>query len=121
VPLRQRFLLELFREELRFRDDFRDGTLPPFSRASLSPIAIACLRLVTFLPDPLFSVPFFRRCIADFTFLEADRPYFAMNTPPAPQSARYVLENHRKNAEECGRTGRKRSAEPQQRPGRRER
>jgi len=89
----QRFLLEPFREELRFRDDFRDGTLPPFSRASLSPIAIACLRLVTFRPDrPLFKVPFFRRRIADSTFFEADRPYFAMYTPPCAHSASCVLE-----------------------------
>ena len=32
-----------------------------FSRASERPIAIACLRLVTFLPLLLFSVPFFLR------------------------------------------------------------
>jgi hypothetical protein len=61
------------------RDARTDGTLAPFSRASLSPIAMACLRLVTFRPDPLFSVPFFRRCIADFTVLDADFPYFAMS------------------------------------------
>jgi hypothetical protein len=53
-----------FRED----DDLRDGTLAPFSRASLSPIAIACFRLLTLRPDPLFSVPFFLRRIADFTF-----------------------------------------------------
>jgi len=41
-------------------------------RASERPIAIACLRLVTFLPDlPLFSVPSFRSCIAFFTLLRA--------------------------------------------------
>jgi hypothetical protein len=61
-----------------FRGDFREGTFAPFSRASLRPIAIACLRLVTFRPEPLFSVPFFRRRIADFTFFDADFPYFAM-------------------------------------------
>jgi hypothetical protein len=60
------------------RDDFRDGTFAPFSRASLNPIAIACLRLFTVPPDPLFSVPFFFRCIADLTFFDADFPYFAM-------------------------------------------
>jgi hypothetical protein len=62
---------------LRDREDLR-GTLPPFSRASLRPIAIACFRLFTFLPDPLFNVPFFRLLIADLTFLLADLPYFAI-------------------------------------------
>ena len=60
------------------RDDFRLGTLAPFSRASLSPIAIACLRLVTFLPEPLFNVPRFRRRIVDSTFFDAALPYFAI-------------------------------------------
>jgi hypothetical protein len=60
------------------RDPFRDGTLAPFSRASFRPIAIACLRLSTDAPDPLFSVPRFRRRIADSTFFDADLPYFAM-------------------------------------------
>jgi hypothetical protein len=59
-----------------FRDDRRDGTLAPFSRASFSAIAIACFRLRTFRPEPLRSVPFFRRRIADSTFLLAARPYF---------------------------------------------
>jgi hypothetical protein len=61
------------------RDDFR-GTLAPLSRASLRPIAIACLRLVTRRPEPLFNVPFFRRRIADSTFLDADLPYLAIQT-----------------------------------------
>jgi hypothetical protein len=65
-----RFLLEA--------DDLRRGTLAPFSRASLRPIAIACFRLFTLRPDPLFRVPFLRRRIADLTFFEADRPYFAI-------------------------------------------
>jgi hypothetical protein len=61
-----------FRDEVDLRDllrddDLRDGTFAPFSRASLRPIAMACLRLVTRRPDPLLSVPFFFRCIADFT------------------------------------------------------
>jgi hypothetical protein len=39
-------------------------------------MAIACLRLVTFLPlRPLFSVPRFFLCIALFTSLEADAEY----------------------------------------------
>jgi hypothetical protein len=63
-----------------FRDDFRDGTFAPFSRASLSPMAIACLRLVTRRPDPLFNVPFFFRRIADSTVFDAAFPYFAMRT-----------------------------------------
>jgi hypothetical protein len=87
--------LELFREPLRappedFRDrleDFRDGTLAPFSRASLSPIAIACFRLLTLRPEPLFNVPFLRRRIADSTFFDADLPYLAMNNPPCTRIA----------------------------------
>ena len=63
-----------------FRDDFRDGTFAPFLRASLSPMAIACLRLVTFRPDPLFSVPFFLRRMVDLTFFAADCPYLATIT-----------------------------------------
>ena len=59
------------------RDDFR-GTFAPFFLASLNPIAIACLRLFTRPPEPLFNVPFLRRCIADFTVFAADFPYLAM-------------------------------------------
>jgi hypothetical protein len=54
------------------------GTLAPSSRASESPIAIACLRLVTVPPCPAlprFSVPRFRRCIAFFTDFPAAFPY----------------------------------------------
>ena len=67
-----------FRPPLRFLLLFFLGTLAPFFRASLRPIAIACLRLFTFRPDPLVSVPFFLRCMADFTRLPAAFPYFAM-------------------------------------------
>jgi hypothetical protein len=42
-------------------------------------MAIACLRLVTVRPDPLFSVPRLRRRIADFTVFDAPLPYFAMD------------------------------------------
>jgi hypothetical protein len=63
---------------LRLR--FRDGTLAPFSLASFKPMAIACLRLVTLRPEPLFSVPRLRRRIADFTVFDALLPYFAMDT-----------------------------------------
>jgi hypothetical protein len=52
------FRQELFlwdREDLE-EEDFFFGTFSPFWRASERPIAIACLRLVTFLPDrPLFN------------------------------------------------------------------
>ena len=60
------------------RDGFEAGTLAPFLRASLSPMATACLRLVTFRPEPLLRVPFLLRRIADATVLDADFPYFAM-------------------------------------------
>src|SRR3954447_10746976 len=94
---RQRFLLDVLRDDFRapLREDFRAllrGTLAPFSRASLRPIAIACLRLLTRPPDPLFNVPRFLRRIADATFFEADRPYFAIHTPPRQVLARCVLE-----------------------------
>ncbi len=71
-----RFAVERFRDDffaldffllLDFFDDRFLGTFAPFSRASESPIAIACLRLVTlppFPPRPRLSVPFFRRFIA---------------------------------------------------------
>jgi hypothetical protein len=64
---------------LRDREALRRGTFAPFLRASLSPIAIACFRLFTLRPEPLFSVPFFLRCIADLTRLPAALPYFAMS------------------------------------------
>jgi hypothetical protein len=40
-------------------------------------MATACFRLFTVRPEPLFSVPFFRLCIADLTLFDADLPYFA--------------------------------------------
>src|SRR5262249_30662846 len=59
------------------------GTLLPARRASDRPIAIACLRLLTFLPlRPLRNVPRLRLCIARFTFFAAPREYFrAMGSP----------------------------------------
>ena len=65
-----RFLVARFREP----EDLR-GTFAPFFRASLRPMAIACLRLFTVRPEPLFSVPFLLLCIVDFTFFAADLPY----------------------------------------------
>jgi hypothetical protein len=63
--------------ELEDLDDFFAGTFFPFWRASERPIAIACLRLVTFLPlRPLLSVPRLRLCIAPSTSLEALGEYF---------------------------------------------
>ena len=45
------------------------GIFAPAFRASDRPIAMACLRFVTFLPDrPLFSVPRFISCMARLTF-----------------------------------------------------
>jgi len=70
---------DLFRPRDRLREDFR-GTFAPFFLASLRPIAIACLRLLTRPPEPLFSVPRLRRRIADFTLLDADLPYLAIDT-----------------------------------------
>jgi len=59
-------------------DRRRDGTLAPSFRASLRPMAIACFRLFTLRPDPLLSVPFFFRRIADSTRFDAAFPYFAI-------------------------------------------
>src|SRR4030095_7637730 len=60
---------------------FLRGTFPPARRASESPMAIACFRLVTFFPDrPLFNVPRLRSRIARSTFSLAIRPYFAIET-----------------------------------------
>ena len=69
------FLLEPDLELLVFDDDdLRDddfgggGTLPPSSRASDSAIAMACLRLFTFCPEPLRNFPRFNSCIFSSTF-----------------------------------------------------
>jgi hypothetical protein len=64
-------------------DDLLAGTLPPSRRACDSPMAIACLRLLTFLPErPLFNVPLFRSRMAFPTFSDAFLPYRAMVVPP---------------------------------------
>jgi len=73
-------------EEVFFPDDaffleevFFLGTFAPARRASESPIAIACFRLVTFFFDfPLFKVPLFRSSIALLTFSCAFFPYLAI-------------------------------------------
>src|SRR5262249_30498520 len=51
------------------------GTFAPCLRASERPMAIACLRLVTFFPErPLLRVPRLRSCMARFTFACAFLP-----------------------------------------------
>jgi hypothetical protein len=67
-------------DDFRPRRDFGwGGTLAPFRRASDSPMARACLRLVTFFPlRPLRRVPRLRRRIADATDSDAFLPYLAM-------------------------------------------
>lgn len=57
--------------------DFLAGTFFPALRAFESPMAIACLGLVTFLPlRPDFSLPFFISLISVSTFLPAEGEYF---------------------------------------------
>jgi len=72
-----------FRLELLERlEDFFAGTLAPFLRASERPIAMACFRLVTFLPlPPLFRVPRFFLRIALSTVFPAFSPYLATESP----------------------------------------
>jgi hypothetical protein len=60
-----------------FLDAFFFGTFLPLARASESPIAIACLRLLTLRPDrPLFNVPALRFFIARLTSPDAFLEYF---------------------------------------------
>ncbi|MBN8981735.1 MAG: hypothetical protein J0I29_10755 [Rhizobiales bacterium] len=79
-----RFVLDRFVE--RFAELFLDffGTFLPSLRASESPIAMACMRLVTFLPDlPLLNVPLLRFFIARSTFFDAAFEYLrAIRNPP---------------------------------------
>ena len=66
--------------ERREDDEFLRGTLAPFFRAFESPIAMACFRLVTFLPDlPLFNVPFLRSRMAFFTSVPAFLLYLGIS------------------------------------------
>src|SRR5688572_14106991 len=77
---REDFFLEDFRADFLAGDFFADflrGTLPPASRASDRPMAMACFRLLTFRPEPpLLSLPSFISCMARPTFSDALRPYF---------------------------------------------
>jgi hypothetical protein len=64
------------RDRERDREEPRDGTLAPERRASDSPMAIACFRFFTRLPEPPErSLPRFISCIARSTFLPALGPY----------------------------------------------
>ncbi len=77
------FFAEDFFEGDFFDDDFLAGTFPPARRASESPMAMACLRLFTFLPEPLLSVPRFSSCMFSSTLSEAFFPYLlAMQVLP---------------------------------------
>ncbi len=56
-----------------------EGTFSPRSLASDNPIAIACLRDLTFLPlRPLFNCPRFISCMVSSTFLPAPFEYLAI-------------------------------------------
>jgi len=57
---------------------FFDGTFAPLARASLIPIAIACLRLVTLRPELDFSPPSLYSCITLCTLSSAFLEYLAM-------------------------------------------
>lgn len=63
-----------------FDEDLREGTLSPSARASEMPMAMACLRLFTFCPDPLFNFPEPYSCITFETFFCALAPYVAMES-----------------------------------------
>jgi hypothetical protein len=61
--------------------DFLFGTFLPFFRAFDSPMAIACLRLLTlpsFPPGPLLAVPRVYRCISLLTSLPALLEYLGL-------------------------------------------
>src|ERR687897_847289 len=65
-----------FLREARLRPPLR-GTFAPERRALERPIAMACLRFFTFLPErPLRSEPDLRFFIARLTFFAAFLPYF---------------------------------------------
>ena len=84
APCAYFFFDEVLLEEDFLDDDFLAGTFPPARRASDSPMAIACLRLFTVLPErPLLSVPRLRSRIARATFLDAFFAYFAIALPPS--------------------------------------
>ena len=64
--------------------DFFLGTFLPARRASDKPIAMACFRLLTLLPErPIFNVPRLNSCIDFPTFLDAASLYFFAMTSHA--------------------------------------
>jgi hypothetical protein len=70
-------LVELFFFEDFFALDFFAGTFAPSARASESPMAMACLRLFTFLPlRPDLSLPRLYSCISRSTDFDAFGLYF---------------------------------------------
>jgi hypothetical protein len=79
------FVEAFFFDAVFFPADFFDavffgGTFAPARRASDRPMAIACFRLLTFLPEPpLRSVPSLRSCMTFLTFACAFFPYFAIS------------------------------------------
>lgn len=75
------FHRRFFREVPEARDvrDEREGTFAPFARASLRPMATACLRLATFFADrPMRNAPFFIFRTALRTAVPAFLPYRAI-------------------------------------------
>jgi hypothetical protein len=63
-----------------FHPFFFAGTFAPAFRASDSPIAMACLRLVTFFPlRPLLSLPRFMARISLSTLFPAEGEYFRVD------------------------------------------
>src|ERR1039458_5346704 len=75
-PRGKRLIYGWVREASGYDSPRRAGTLPPPLRASERPIAIACFRLLTGLPDfPDLSLPSFISCIALLTFVAAFGPY----------------------------------------------
>lgn len=83
------FIALLFvRKNGEFRRYAAFGTLAPASRASESPMAIACFRLVTFLwLRPLLNLPSLNSCITLPTFCWACSLYFRFATPHHLQSS----------------------------------
>ncbi|MCU1347235.1 MAG: hypothetical protein JWO56_265 [Acidobacteria bacterium] len=71
------FDVEAFFDEAFFDEEaLRDGTLPPAARASEIPMAMACFRLFTFLPEPpLFNFPSPYSCITFEIFFFDFGPY----------------------------------------------
>jgi hypothetical protein len=84
-PLDFRFLTPCRFLVVFFRAALLRGTFIPSRRASDSPIAIACLRLLTLRPErPLFNVPALRSLIARPTLADAFLEYLrAMVILPA--------------------------------------